>query len=151
MINIWQSEVIFDIDALKEEVTALEVKTTSNTFWNNRAQANSILKKIKKINDVIDFYNLLSNQYELIQLYLNENVEKSKLFINEFSKLYYQGIDFSKNDTSTILDSSIVTKINNWDKELKHNLKHILKRYKDNASWSKESDNNLVWWWFIIS
>ena len=65
---------------------------------------------------------------------LNENVEKSKLFINEFSKLYYQGIDFSQNDTSTILDSSIVTKINNWDKKLKHNLKHILKRYKDNAS-----------------
>ena len=65
---------------------------------------------------------------------LNENVEKSKLFINEFSKLYYQGIDFSQNDTSTILDSSIVTKINNWDKKLKHNLTHILKRYKDNAS-----------------
>ena len=65
---------------------------------------------------------------------LNENVEKSKLFINEFSKLYYQGIDFSQNDTSTILDSSIVTKINNWDKKLKHNLTHILKRYKDNVS-----------------
>ena len=65
---------------------------------------------------------------------LNENVEKSKLFINEFSNLYYQGIDFSKNDTSTILDSSIVTKINNWDKELKNNLTHILRRYKDNAS-----------------
>jgi len=65
---------------------------------------------------------------------LNENVEKSKLFINEFSKLYYQGIDFSQNDTSTILDSSIVTKINNWDTKLQHNLKHILKRYKDNAS-----------------
>ena len=65
---------------------------------------------------------------------LNENVEKSKLFINEFSKFYYQGIDFSQNDTSTILDSSIVTKINNWDKKLEHNLQYILKRYKDNVS-----------------
>ena len=79
MISIWQSEVIFDLDALKETVTALEVKTTSNIFWNDRPQANSILKKIKKINNVIDFYNLLSNQYELIQLYLNENVENNEV------------------------------------------------------------------------
>ena len=65
---------------------------------------------------------------------LNENVEKSKLFINEFSKLYYEGIDFSNNETSTILDSSIVTQMENWDKEVSQNLSHILKRYKDNAS-----------------
>ena len=65
---------------------------------------------------------------------LNNNVEKSKLFINEFSKLYYQGIDFSKNNTSTILDSSIVTKMNNWDKKHSLSLSHILKRYKNNVS-----------------
>ena len=65
---------------------------------------------------------------------LNKNIEKSKLFISEFSKLYYKGIDFSKNDTSTILDSSIVTKINDWDKSISHNLTNILKRYKSNAS-----------------
>lgn len=65
---------------------------------------------------------------------LNDNVEKSKLFINEFSKFYYQGIDFSNNDTSTILDSSIVTHKDNWDKEVYQNLSNILKRYKDNAS-----------------
>ena len=65
---------------------------------------------------------------------LNDNVEKSKIFINEFSKFYYQGIDFSNNDTSTILDSSIVTHKDSWDKEVHHNLSNILKRYKDNAS-----------------
>jgi 5'-methylthioadenosine phosphorylase len=65
---------------------------------------------------------------------LNDNVEKSKLFINEFSKFYYQGIDFSNNDTSTILDSSIVTHKDNWDKEVYQKLFNILKRYKDNAS-----------------
>ena len=59
----------------------------------------------------------------------------SKSFIiNEFSKFYYQGIDFSNNDTSTILDSSIVTHKDNWDKEVYQNLSNILKRYKDNAS-----------------
>ena len=65
---------------------------------------------------------------------LNENVEKSKLFIKEFSELYYKGIDFSNNETSTILDSSIVTQIENWDKKVSQNLSHILKRYKDNVS-----------------
>ena len=63
---------------------------------------------------------------------LNDNVEKSKLFINEFSNFYHKGIDFSQNDTSTILDSSIVTHINNWDKEVDQNLSNILKRYKKN-------------------
>ena len=65
---------------------------------------------------------------------LKENVEKSKLFINEFSKLYYKGIDFSNNDTSKILDSSIVTKISNWDEKTTSKLSYILKRYKENAS-----------------
>jgi len=65
---------------------------------------------------------------------LNENVEKSKLFIKEFSKLYYKGIDFSKNDTSNILDKSIVTKIDDWDKNLSQKLSYILKRYKNNVS-----------------
>ena len=63
---------------------------------------------------------------------LNDNVDKSKLFINEFAKHYYQGIDFKNNDTSTILDISIVTKKNNWDKELENKLSNILKRYKNN-------------------
>jgi 5'-methylthioadenosine phosphorylase len=61
---------------------------------------------------------------------LNENVDKSKLFINEFSKFYYEGINFSNNDTATILDSSIVTHLINWDKKTDKNLSNILKRYK---------------------
>ena len=65
---------------------------------------------------------------------LNDNVDKSKLFINEFSKFYYEGIDFSNNDTSTILDTSIVTKIENWDEKISQKLSHILKRYKKNVS-----------------
>ena len=63
---------------------------------------------------------------------LNDNVDKSKLFIKKFSQYYYQGIDFKNNDTSTILDISIVTKKNNWDKELENKLSNILKRYKNN-------------------
>ena len=113
MISIWQSEVIFDIDALKEEVTAHEVKTTSNIFWNDRAQANSILKKIKKINNILDFYNLLSNQYELIQLYLNENVENNevddesvielKKFMQLVSDLEIQTLLSNKNDDKSAI------------------------------------------------
>ena len=62
---------------------------------------------------------------------LNDNVDKSKLFINKFSELYYQGIDFSNNDTSTILDASIVTHRDSWDKKTEEKLFNILKRYKE--------------------
>ena len=62
---------------------------------------------------------------------LNDNVDKSKLFINKFSELYYQGIDFSNNDTSTILDASIVTQRDSWDKKTEEKLFNILKRYKE--------------------
>jgi len=62
---------------------------------------------------------------------LHDNVDKSKLFINEFSKYYYQGIDFKDNDTSSILDVSIVTKKDSWDKNLESKLSNILKRYKN--------------------
>ena len=62
---------------------------------------------------------------------LHDNVDKSKLFINEFSKYYYQGIDFKDNDTYTILDVSIVTKKDSWDKNLESKLSNILKRYKN--------------------
>ena len=65
---------------------------------------------------------------------LHDNVDKSKLFINEFSKYYYQGIDFKNNDTSSILDVSIVTKKDSWDKNLESKLSNILKRYKNNVS-----------------
>ena len=65
---------------------------------------------------------------------LNENVEKSKLFIKKFSEHYYSGIDFTNNVTSTILDSSIITKMNKWDSKHSKKLFHILKRYIKNAS-----------------
>jgi len=62
---------------------------------------------------------------------LNDNVNKSKLFINKFSERYYQGIDFSNNDTSTILDASIVTHRDSWDKKTEEKLFNILKRHKE--------------------
>ena len=62
---------------------------------------------------------------------LNDNVDKSKLFIKKFSQYYYQGIDFKNNETSNILDTSIVTHKNSWDQKVESKLSNILKRYKD--------------------
>ena len=62
---------------------------------------------------------------------LKDNVDKSKLFIKKFSEYYYQGIDFSKDTTSNILDSSIITNRNSWDEEIEKKLFYILQRYKD--------------------
>ena len=113
MINIWQSEVIFDIDGLKGEIKALEDKTTSDIFWNDRNKANSILKKIKKNNDVVDFYNLLFNQYELIQLYLADNNEDNsvsddsiielKKFIQLVNDLEIQTLLSNENDDKSAI------------------------------------------------
>ena len=55
------------------------MKTSSDGFWNDKSTANNILKKIKKINNTIDFYNELSNQYELLDLYLTENINSNNV------------------------------------------------------------------------
>ena len=49
---------------------------------------------------------------------MNQNAEKSKKFIQKVSIDYYKGIDFSKDTTHNILDSSIVTHRDKWDKEV---------------------------------
>ena len=61
---------------------------------------------------------------------LNENVDSSKSFIKSFSKTYYEGISFDNDNTSNILDTSIITKKEFWDKQLEKKLNYILRRYK---------------------
>tara|TARA_B100001057_G_scaffold322255_1_gene322447 strand:- start:3266 stop:4147 length:882 start_codon:yes stop_codon:yes gene_type:complete len=63
---------------------------------------------------------------------LNENVDSSKSFIKSFSKTYYEGISFDNDNTSNILDTSIITKREFWDKQLEKKLNYILRRYKKN-------------------
>ena len=63
---------------------------------------------------------------------LNENVDSSKSFIKSFSKTYYEGISFDNDNTSNILDTSIITKKEFWDKQLEKKLNYILRRYKKN-------------------
>ena len=68
---------------------------------------------------------------EMILNTMKENTEKSKKFIQSISKDYYKGIDFSKDKTRNILDASIITHRDSWDKETEIKLKTILKRYKE--------------------
>ena len=68
---------------------------------------------------------------------LNDNVDNSKNFIKNFSSKYYEGVSFENDKTSNILDTSIITKKEFWDKELENNLSNILKRYKKNSNASK--------------
>ena len=48
---------------------------------------------------------------------LNENAENSESFIKEASLEYYKGIDFSNDTTHKILDTSIITHQDRWDKK----------------------------------
>jgi len=67
---------------------------------------------------------------EMVIKTMNNNVEKSKNFIKNISLEYYKGIDFSKDKTHKILDTSIVTHKNFWDKEIESKLVSILQRFK---------------------
>ena len=64
-------------------------------------------------------------------------VDNSKNFIKNFSSKYYEGVSFENDKTSNILDTSIITKKEFWDKDLENNLSNILKRYKKNSNASK--------------
>ena len=59
----------------------------------------------------------------------HKNVEKSKKFIENFSTKYFADVDFKLDNTSKILDTSIVTQPNNWDKNTAEKLSNILKRF----------------------
>tara|TARA_Y100001970_G_scaffold272814_1_gene369968 strand:- start:531 stop:1424 length:894 start_codon:yes stop_codon:yes gene_type:complete len=61
---------------------------------------------------------------------MRKNVEKSKNFIENFSNKYFNNIDFSSDNTSTILNTSIITQYENWDRETEAKLLNILKRFK---------------------
>jgi len=67
---------------------------------------------------------------DLVLKTLRMNIDKSKSFIKTFSESYYQGIDFSYDKTSKILNTSIVTHRDSWNNEIEKNLSSILKRYK---------------------
>ena len=51
----------------------------------------------------------------------------------EKTSSYFSGIDFSSDSTSKILDTSIVTQYQNWNRDTEIKLSNILKRFiKDN-------------------
>ena len=61
---------------------------------------------------------------------LHSNANKANLFIKNFTESYYKGINFNKDNTAKILDTSIVTQKKLWNKNLEKKLFSILKRYK---------------------
>ena len=61
---------------------------------------------------------------------MSKNVEKSKNFIENFSNKYFSNLDFSNDNTSTILNTSIVTQYDSWNRETEVKLSNILKRFK---------------------
>jgi len=89
------------------------------------------------ISMVTDF-DSWSSEHEEVDLKIlldtmNKNVQKSKNFIENFSDKYFSNIDFSFDTTSKILDTSIVTQYENWDRDTETKLSNILKRFiKDN-------------------
>ena len=87
-------------------------------------------------------YDSWSSEHDEVDLQMlletmHKNVEKSKKFIQNLSSKYYNGIDFTSDNTSTILDTSIVTQPNDWNKNTTEKLFNILKRFLKNSNASK--------------
>ena len=86
------------------------------------------------ISMVTDFDSWSSEHEEVdLQMLLDtmsKNVKKSKNFIEKFSNKYFSDIDFSSDNTSKILDTSIVTHYDNWNRGTELQLSSILERFK---------------------
>ena len=87
-------------------------------------------------------YDSWSSEHDDVDLQMlldtmHKNVEKSKKFIQNLSSKYYNGIDFTSDNTSTILDTSIVTQPNDWNKNTTEKLSNILKRFLKDSNASK--------------
>ena len=61
---------------------------------------------------------------------IHNNIEKSKKFIENFSNKYFSEVDFSSDNTPKILDTSIVTQYENWNRDTEEKLLNILGRFK---------------------
>ena len=86
------------------------------------------------ISMVTDF-DSWSSEHENVDLQMlletmGKNIEKSKKFILNFSNKYFSNLDFSNDNTSTILNTSIVTQYEHWNREIEVKLANILKRFK---------------------
>ena len=87
-------------------------------------------------------YDSWSSEHDEVDLQMlletmHKNVEKSKKFIKNLSYKYYNGIDFTTDNTSTILDTSIVTQHNDWNKNTTEKLSNILRRFLKDSNASK--------------
>ena len=85
------------------------------------------------ISMVTDFDSWSSEHEEVdLQILLetmHKNVQKSKNFIENFSDKFFSNIDFSSDTTSKILDTSIVTQYENWNRDIEIKLSNVLKRF----------------------
>ena len=94
------------------------------------------------ISMVTDF-DSWSSEHEDVDLQIlldtmHKNVEKSKNFIENFSNKYFTKVDFSNDNTATILNTSIVTQYDNWNRETELKLSNILKRFKQDNNVSSK-------------
>ncbi len=94
------------------------------------------------ISMVTDF-DSWSSEHEEVDLQklldtMHKNVEQSKNFIENFSNKFFSNLDFSSDTTSQILDTSIVTQYDDWNRETERKLSKILERFKRNRNASSK-------------
>lgn len=53
-----------DIEHITEELRTLDEQTASEGFWDNRNEAQEVLRKASEIRDTLDFWTKINNQFE---------------------------------------------------------------------------------------
>ena len=90
----------------------------------------------KTIEELITKHSILEKDLSSGSIDKKKFAEKSKEYsdLNEIIDSAKKYVSFEKDNTSNILDTSIITKKEFWDKDLENKLSNILKRYKKNSN-----------------
>jgi len=84
----------FDIDGLKNKISALQSEMNSEGFWDNIEKANNINKEFSKINKVVSNYESIKEELETLELLQSELTDEE--FLKEYEEVNKKVIELEK-------------------------------------------------------
>ncbi|MCJ7790667.1 MAG: PCRF domain-containing protein, partial [Candidatus Atribacteria bacterium] len=69
---------IFDLSTKDQEVKKLEKEIAESSFWFDQEKAQKIIKRVKKLKNIITKVNELKNNLEELMILLELNLEEDK-------------------------------------------------------------------------
>ncbi len=92
-----KSEVLFDLDKLKEEINLLEEETLKDGFWSDQEKAQKILKEKKRLENKIEEFESIKTGLDetllLTEMAISESEEGMEKEIENLFKMYSLKVD----------------------------------------------------------